>query len=80
MTFKPTNSAFVPFFDRIRFVQILLRCSRKRKSDPLNDDLEEQKAAQNENFITEKNNPFPSFFRERVFLHETNGEAGREAN
>jgi len=46
----------------------------------LNDDLEEQKAAQNENFITEKNNPFPSFFRERVFLHETNGEAGREAN
>jgi len=46
----------------------------------LNDDLEEQKAAQNANFITEKNNPFPSFFRERVFLHETNGEAGREAN
>ena len=44
MTFKPTNSAFVPFL------------------------------------IAEKNNPFPSFFRERVFLHETNGEAGREAN
>ncbi|WP_334117569.1 hypothetical protein, partial [Ligilactobacillus sp.] len=59
---------------------ILLRCSRKRKSNPLNDDFEEQKAAQNANFITEKNNPFPSFFRERVFLHETNGEAGREAN
>ena len=38
------------------------------------------KAAQNKNFITEKNNPFPSFFRERVFLHETNGEAGRKAN